>query len=379
MIYLDNGATSFPKPRSVASSVYDAILNLGANPGRGGHRMSRLASEKVFLCRENLAKLFHIKDPERIVFTSNATQGINMALKGLLRKGDGLVTTSMEHNAVLRPAHSLEKMGVEVAIAWAGPDGIVAPAYIEAAITPRTRLICVTHASNVCGAINDLAAIGEIAKRRGVLFMVDAAQSAGCVEIDVGKMGIDILAFPGHKSLLGPQGTGGLYIGKNVSLAPFIEGGTGTQSESLVQPENLPERFESGTVNTPGILGLNAGVEYILNRTTADIFAHEWALTKMLTDDLCTISGLTVLGTEDIDKKTGIVSVKFEKADCVEVAQALDKTYNIAARAGLHCAPLAHKTLGSFESGALRFGIGPFNTKNDVKTAVWALSRTLRA
>ena len=379
MIYLDNGATSFPKPRGVAASVHNAILNLGANPGRGGHKMSRLASEKVFLCRENLAKLFHINQPERIIFTANATQSINMALKGLLKRGDGLVTTSMDHNAVLRPAHSLEKMGVEVAIAWAGPDGIVSPAYIEAAITQKTRLICVTHASNVCGAINDLTAIGEIAKRRGVLFMVDAAQSAGCVEIDVEKMGIDILAFPGHKSLLGPQGTGGLYIGKNISIAPFIEGGTGTQSESLEQPDDLPERFESGTLNTPGILGLNAGVEYILNRTTADIFSHEWALTKMLTDDLCAIGGLTVLGTEDMDKKTGLVAVKFEKADCVEVAQALDKTYNIAARAGLHCAPLAHKTLGSFESGALRFGVGPFNTKNDVKTAAWALEKVLRA
>ena len=257
MVYLDNAATSWPKPEAVYRAMVEFTKVNGANPGRSGHRMAVRASEKVMECRENLARLFSIPDPLRIVFTSNGTEAVNLALKGLLRPGDHVLLSGMEHNAVVRPLKKLESAGVELSVLKTDPEGRVDSADIAVKVRPNTKLLVVTHASNVTGTVNDLFSLGRLAKEHNIVFMVDAAQTAGNTPIHVGEAQIDLLAFPGHKGLLGPQGTGGLYVSEGITLDTLKEGGTGSLSESLDQPDFLPDRYESGTLNTPGIAGLN--------------------------------------------------------------------------------------------------------------------------
>lgn len=376
MIYLDNAATSFQKPPQVFHAVMNAMRTM-TSPGRGGYGASRAASEVIFEAREALSELFHIATPARVVFTDNATTAINTAMKGVLRPGDTLLISSMEHNAVARPAFEAAKRGVACSVVQTDGDGRLSPTALDEAMTGKVRMVCLIHASNVSGVCNDLAALGRIVKKHGALFMVDASQSAGVADIDVDECGIDLLAFPGHKSLLGPQGTGALYIREGVSVSPLTFGGTGSLSESLRQPELLPDRFESGTHNVPGIAGLNAGVRYILKRTPQAIAAHENACVRLLAEDLSVIRGVRLYGSPLSAGRVGVLSVTAEK-DSVQLASRLADEFGICVRAGLHCAPLAHKTLGTFESGTVRFSPGAFTTKAQIKQAALAFSRCLQ-
>jgi cysteine desulfurase family protein len=371
MIYLDNAATSWPKPDAVCNAMAACIKNYGANPGRSGHRMAIQAGEKVYECRENLARLFGIGDPLRIAFTANATEAINLAVKGLLAAGDHVIITSMEHNAVVRPLKKLERQGVELSVVKADSSGRVGLAGIENNVRSNTRLLLVTHASNITGTVNDVQSIGRLAQEHKIIFMVDAAQTAGKCPIDVGLMNIDLLAFPGHKGLLGPQGTGGLYIGEGLELDTLKEGGTGSVSESLEQPDFLPDRYESGTLNTPGIAGLNEGVKYILKIGVDNIRGHEKQLERQMRQGLESIPAVRVYGSNA--PELGVLSITIDGKDCNEVCNELDEKYGIASRGGLHCAGLAHQTIGTRSTGTIRFSIGPFNTPGDIDQALAAV------
>jgi cysteine desulfurase/selenocysteine lyase len=371
MIYLDNAATSWPKPDAVCGAMVDCIKNYGANPGRSGHRMAIQASEKVYECRENLARLFGIGDPLRIAFTANATEAINLAVKGLLAAGDHVIITSMEHNAVVRPLKKLESRGVELSVVRADSNGRVDLKDIENNIKPNTKLLLVTHASNVTGTVNDVQSIGRLAQEHKIIFMVDAAQTAGKYPVDVELMNVDLLAFPGHKGLLGPQGTGGLYIREGLMLDTLKEGGTGSISESLEQPDFLPDRYESGTLNTPGIVGLNEGVKYILKTGIDNIRMHEKQLEQQMMKGLGQIAGVRAYGSNN--PELGVISITIDGRDCNEVCNELDEKYGIAARGGLHCAYLAHETIGTQNTGTIRFSIGPYNTTRDIDQALIAV------
>lgn len=371
MIYLDNAATSWPKPDAVGEAMVACIKNYGANPGRSGHRLAMQAGEKIYECRENLARLFGIGDPLRIAFTANATEAINLAVKGLLAAGDHVLISSMEHNAVVRPLKKLESRGVELSIVKADPGGRVDLKDIEKSIKPNTRLLIVTHASNVTGTVNDVQSIGSLARAHKIIFMVDAAQTAGKYPVDVELMNIDLLAFPGHKGLLGPQGTGGLYVREGLTLDTLKEGGTGSVSKSLEQPDFLPDRYESGTLNTPGIAGLNEGVKYILDTGIDNIRQHEKQLEEQMLKGLGQIPGVKAYGSNN--PELGVISITIDGRDCNEVGNELDDKYGIAVRGGLHCAFLAHETMGTQNTGTVRFSIGPFNTTGDIEQAITAV------
>ncbi|MBQ1947677.1 MAG: aminotransferase class V-fold PLP-dependent enzyme [Clostridia bacterium] len=371
MIYLDNAATTYPKPYSVYKAMEYAATFAGGNPGRTSGKMSLEAMKLIYTCRERLAALFHIRDPSRIVFTQNATHALNLGLFGLLSPGDTLLTSVLEHNSVLRPAEALRKIGVYVRLLPADIKGGISPEALRSYLSPPPKLVVLTHASNVTGIINDMEAIGALVHGVGSLFMVDAAQTAGCVPIDVEKMHIDLLAFPGHKGLLGPTGTGGLYVREGIDIKPLILGGTGTNSKDLSQPEDFPERLESGTLNTIGLAGLSAGVAYIEKHGVATIYQKEHDIAGMLLRQLCHIEGVTPVGSGD--NRAGVVCVRLSKADYILTAECLSKDFGIITRGGFHCAPLAHKAMGTETTGALRFSVGPFTTMKDVTTAAAAL------
>lgn len=373
MVYLDNAATSWPKPEAVYRAMISCIKENGANPGRSGHRMAMRASEKIMECRENLARLFGIPDPLRIVFTSNGTEAVNLALKGLLAPGDHVLLSGMEHNAVARPLKKLEAGGVELSIIRTDPEGKVDSADIAGKIKRSTKLLIVTHASNVTGTVNDLASLGRLSREHHIAFMVDAAQTAGNMPIDVGEMNIDLLAFPGHKGLLGPQGTGGLYVAEGILLDTLKEGGTGSLSESLAQPDFLPDRYESGTLNTPGIAGLNEGIKFILDTGVGNIQNHEKQLARYMLEGLGELNKVKVYGSGDTEHRIGVISITIDQKDCHEVCAELDEKYDIAARSGLHCAYLAHETIGTQKKGTIRFSVGFFNTVEDIQKALAAI------
>lgn len=375
MIFLDNAATSFRKPASVRSAVIRAMDRM-ASPGRGGYKLSAEAGRCLWDTREKIASLFGIRTPETVVFTDNATTAVNLALKGLVRRRDTFLISSMEHNAVARPASGLAENGAILLFAGGDEAGFVGVDAVTNAMTADTKLVCLIHASNVSGSINDIEAIGKAVRARGAYFMVDASQSAGCVPIDVEKAGIDLLAFPGHKGLLGPQGTGALYIRESVKLMPLTEGGTGSMSESLHQPSELPDRFESGTPNVPGIAGLSAALDYVTGRGAEDIGGHERHLARRLAEKLSVIPGVRVIGAPGGERSTGVVSVTVP-TDCMAFAERLWKDYGVAVRAGLHCAPLAHRTLGTFDTGTVRFSPGAFTTPEEIDAAALAVGRCL--
>ncbi len=378
MIYLDNAATTFPKPEEVYEAINKAMREYGANPGRSGHRLALQAGRAIYDTRELLCKLFNIDNPMNIIFTYNATDGLNLAIKGLLKAGDHVITTSMEHNSVLRPLKAMEKVGVKTTIIQCDEVGSIDLKDIESNITEETKLIVTTHASNVTGTIFPIKEIGALAERSNLVYMVDAAQSAGVYDIDVQDMKIDILVFPGHKSLLGPQGTGGVFIRKGLDIMQMKEGGTGSKSNLLIQPEMLPDKFESGTPNTPGIVGLGAGVQYILDRGIENIRNHEKELTSYFIEELRKIQSVKIYGPRDAEKQAAVVSINIGDEDSSEVSYILDKAFDIGVRPGLHCAPLAHKTIGTFEQGAVRFSIGPFNTHWDIEKAVEAVRNIVK-
>jgi len=376
-VYLDNAATSWPKPEAVYRAVDHFMRQVGATPGRGGHRREEEAQRLADEARAALAELFRAPDPQGVAFTLNATQALNLALKGLLRPGDHVVTSSIEHNALWRPLKALERRGVELTAVACAPDGTLDPVKVEAALQPNTRLVAVLHASNVLGTILPIAEIGAICRRYGILFLVDAAQTAGAVPIDLAAMGIDLLAFAGHKGLYGPHGTGGLVVRPGVELETWVEGGSGVVSGPATMPAALPARLEAGTQNAAGIAGLLAGVRFVLEQGVERIRAHEMAVTRLLIERLQAIPDLTILGPHDLEQRTAVVSLTVEGYFPDQLAAVLDKVFDVATRAGLHCAPQAHRTAGTLECGALRFSPGYFTTAEEIEYAVDALQQAL--
>ncbi|MEI6209168.1 MAG: aminotransferase class V-fold PLP-dependent enzyme [Desulfuromonadales bacterium] len=365
-IYLDNASTSFPKPEPVYQAVIHAMRQVGASPGRGGHRRSLEAARIMFQAREAVAGLFSISDSSRVIFMNNATGALNLALHGTLAQGDHVITTSMEHNSLLRPLHALRRVGVEVTVVQAGPDGVVNPDNIRQEVRVNTRMIAISHISNVCGAIQPIVRISEICHEAGALYLVDAAQSSGCLDINVTSTGIDLLAVPGHKGLLGPPGTGFLYVAPHVRLKPILEGGTGTDSTSEEQPLTVPEGFETGTHNLPGIAGLKAGIDFILEKGINTILQHERGLLAEAEQQLSSIPGLTIFGPKDCTLRGAVLSFTISGIDASLLAAELDQGFDIAVRAGLHCAPQAHRTLGTFPGGTIRLSPGCFNTLEEI-------------
>ncbi len=376
MIYLDNAATTFPKPEIVYKTMDSFYRTLGANPGRSGHKMAVAAEKEIEDTRMVAAKLFGIKNSNRFIFTFNATDAINMGIKGLLKPGDHAITTYLEHNAVSRVLHGLEKKGIiTVTKVRNSSDGFIDPNDVKSAITSKTRLIVITHAPNVIGTIQPIHEIGRLARENNIIFMIDAAQTAGVCEIDVDKNFIDMLAFTGHKGPLGPTGTGGLYVGEGVNLEPWREGGTGFGPASLSQPEELPFKLESGTPNTVGIAGLRAGIEYVLSQGIHTIRKHEQKLTDKLINALKDDRRFILYGTTDISTKVGILSINVKGFKPAEVGAILDQSFDTAVRPGLHCAPFAHQVLGTFPDGTVRISPGYFNTEKDIDQLVIALHK----
>lgn len=368
-VYLDNAASSWPKPPGVAQAVAEQIERNGANPGRGSHRMAVEASRTIYRTRAKLAALFGVANPNDIAFAANTTAALNAAILGFVRPGDHVVCTAVEHNSVRRPLEWLrETKGVRVTHVATDPDGTLNAAEVERALASEkgTRLVVVNHSSNLLGSIAPLADISEAAKRHGAALLVDAAQTAGVLPIDVEALGIDMLAFPGHKALYGPQGTGGLYISPRVDLEPVIMGGTGSQSEAVLQPSVRPDRYESGTLNTPGIAGLGAGLDFVLKETPEAIHARERELVGRMMEGLLALEGVRVLGPVPGVERTGIVSFVVEGVDSAEISFVLDQHFRIAVRAGYHCTPLAHRTAGTFETGAVRASVGAFTTEDQI-------------
>ncbi|WP_373230405.1 aminotransferase class V-fold PLP-dependent enzyme [Cohnella sp.] len=379
IIYLDNAATSWPKPPAVWEAMERNMRESAANPGRGSHAMAVKASRVLFEARKRLAKLFRIANPNDIAFTLNTTHALNLAIQGLLKPGDHVITTTLEHNSVRRPLEALKrKLGIEVTYVSTDVQGKVNIKEVEEAITSQTKLIAVTHSSNLLGSILPVEALGEIARRKGVKLLVDAAQSAGVLPIDVEAMGIDLLAFPGHKGLMGPQGTGGLYIHPNLELEPLMQGGTGSKSEAPEQPNVRPDRYEAGTQNTVGIAGLSEGVSYVLKETIQAIHEKEQALTFELMEGLQSIPGITLLGPAIGEERTAIVSFLLKGVDPSEMAFLLDQQFGIAVRAGFHCTPLGHETAGSFGTGAVRASPGYFTEKSEIVSMINAVSEINR-
>ena len=376
MIYLDNAATSFPKPLRVYEEIDRCMRMYCANPGRGGHKMSIASGKAISEAREKISAFFNIDNPLRLAFTKNATEAINIAIKGVVKPGDHVITSCMEHNAVIRPLKTLEKDRIiNLSIVEGDSFGQIDIEKMVACINPRTRLIVCTLSSNVNGIIFPIKKIGQIARTRGILFLVDASQGAGSEEIDVDDMNIDMLAFPGHKGLLGPQGTGGIYIREGIDIIPIMQGGTGSVSDYLYQPEMMPDLIESGTLNTPGIIGLAYGIDFINETGLSNIKIFKHSLIKRLMEGMEEINGIVQYSLKDIDNNTGIAAINFEGVDSSEVSYILDKEFGIATRAGLHCAPLAHKTLGTTGQGVVRFSVGCFNTVEEIDYTLEALRK----
>lgn len=373
-IYLDNAATSFPKPKEVYDAVNKAMIEIGANPGRSGHKLSLSASRIVFECREEIAEFFNIPDSKNIIFTSNATEALNIAIKGILQPNDEVITTPLEHNSVLRPLKKLEeKIDIKINFIKCDEKGVFTLNEVLPLFNQKTKLIILTHSSNVIGNLTPVEEVFLESKKKGVLTLLDAAQTAGLIPIDVRKMNIDLLACPGHKSLFGPQGTGFLYIREGIELETLKEGGTGTESSSLLQPKELPERFETGTLNMPGIAGLLAGIRFIKKTGIENIRAHELKLMKKLIDGMKNIKNVILYGIQIPEKMASTLSFNLLNLDCSEVGFILDEVYDIYVRVGLHCAPLAHKTIGTYPQGTVRISPGFFNTEGEINEFLKAI------
>ena len=373
MIYCDNGATSHPKPPQMLQKMIHFSNEVGGSPGRSGHTVSMEAERVAFGTRSALAQLFNIADPQQIAFTKNVTEALNYAIQTNLKPGDHVLTTSVEHNSVMRPLRHMEANGVELAVVDCDPQGFCSPEKIRESIRPNSKMVVINHASNVVGTIQDAAAIGALCREKNLLFVVDAAQSAGVIPIDVCAMNIDFLCFTGHKGLLGPTGTGGVYVNPALTIRPFMFGGTGSNSEFETQPTVMPDIWESGTMNIIGVAGLGGSLDFLTAEGIEKIHRHEIELTQFFVDELLKIDGVTVYGPLDAAKKTAVTSINIEGVVCSEVGDILDRAFGIMTRTGLHCAPSAHKTIGTFPKGTVRFGFSCFTTMDEVKQVLKAV------
>ncbi len=370
MIYLDYAATSGRKPEPVYAAVNDALMNASGNPGRSGHKLSLTAGGIVAETRLLCSRFFHAENPESIVFCSNATDALNLAIHGSVAPGDHVITSSLEHNSVARPLEHLKDAGVEVTKIHSDIETGTDPSEIAAAIKENSKLVVISHISNVTGTINDVKAIGRICREKGVPFLVDASQSAGAVKIDVQDMNIDMLAFPGHKCLYGPQGTGGLYIKPGLDIRPLKQGGTGSKSEMLHQPEDRPDRYESGTLNVPGIAGLGAGIKFIMDEGIDKIHARDKALTDMLIAGLSELDGVHIYSPLVHDRGP-VVSITIDGYEPQDISIYLDQVFDIATRSGLHCAPYAHEAIGTLNTGGtVRVSPGYFTTEDEINACI---------
>ena len=372
MIYFDNAATTLKKPKEVAEAVYNAINNF-ANASRGSYELS-LNSERIILsARERLKKLFNAGSPNCIAFTNNSTEALNVAIKGLICKNDHIITTSFEHNSVLRPIYEMENIGTEITIIKADKNGNINYNEIENSIKENTKAIICAHASNVIGNILDISLIGKISEKYKLIFILDASQTAGCVPIDMKNNFIDVLCFTGHKGLMGPQGTGGLCVRKDLYIKPLKTGGSGVKSYSKTHPENMPTRLEAGTLNGHGIAGLNAALEFIENETIEKITNHERELSRYFYDSIKNIENIKFYGDYETDNRVSIVALNIGKIDSSKISDILSNDYNIATRPGAHCAPLMHKALGTVNQGIVRFSFSYFNTFEEIDKGIEAI------
>ncbi len=378
-IYLDNAATSFPKAPGVAEAMFNYITKVGTNIHRSSGS-AEAAEMVVYNTRELICELFHFNQPENVIFTKNVTESLNLLIKGLLQPGDHALVSSVEHNAVMRPLVSLRERGVEFSRVPGNDKGELDLESMEQLIQPHTKAVIMTHASNVSGVILPLQEISEFCQKHQLCFIVDAAQTAGIVEFNLEEIQVDALAFTGHKSLLGPQGMGGFILSDRLAaeLPPFIEGGTGSLSEYEIQPLTLPDKYESGTLNLPGIFGLQAALKYVLKSGVSSLFAYEQELTKSFYQDLLNIPGIKVTGPEITKARVPLISVDFLDRDNAEIANQLLTDYNIITRVGLHCAPHAHKTIGTFPNGTVRFSLSSFTTPEELKQTAAALHHLLK-
>ncbi len=372
MIYLDNAATSYPKPVEVYNKINDFLRQSCANPGRSSHEMARKSATEVMKARERIAQLFNINNPLRIGFTANATLALNMAIYGVLNKGDHVITTALDHNSVLRPLFDLKRRGV-ISLTVLGPKkplDEIEPSQVSKAIRHNTKLIAMTISSNVTGRVLPYREIGEIASNKGINYLLDASQGAGVLPLDVEQMNISLLAFPGHKSLMGPQGTGGLYVAENIKLRPIIQGGTGSRSFETVHPLFMPDIIESGTLNTPGLAGLAAGVDFITKTGVDNIYIRKDKKIVKLYDGLASHNKIRIFSAIENAQNSGIIAFLIDGMDSSEIANILDAKYHIAVRPGFHCAPLAHKALGTEKSGLVRLSPGYFTTDNEIQYTI---------
>ncbi|SFQ13536.1 cysteine desulfurase family protein [Lachnospiraceae bacterium XBB1006] len=376
-IYLDQACTSFPKPESVPIAMAAYIRNLGVNMNRGCYSEAYDVEEKVFETRELLCQLFHGDDVKNVVFTKNITESLNVLLKGFLKPGDHLLVSSMEHNAMMRPLTQLAKQGVTFSRIPCESDGSLCQEKMEALLQPNTRMVAMLHASNVCGTVMPIAEVGEFCKNHGLTFLLDSAQTAGILPINMEEMHIDAVAFTGHKSLLGPQGIGGFVIKEHLieKIEPLLSGGTGSISHTEEIPEFMPDRFEPGTMNIPGILGLREGLLFIKKNGRKTIAEKEKALTERFLHGIKGCDRIQVVGKETMHNRVGVVSIIIEGMDPAVVADCLDREFQIMVRVGLHCSPSAHKTLHTYPMGTVRFSFGYFNTEEDVDAAIAAVIR----
>ena len=379
-IYLDNASTSFPKAPTVATAMSDYITNRGININRGSYALAYDVEDTIYTTRQRLNTLFNGHDPSHVVFTQNVTMSLNMVIKGLLKAGDHVLVSSMEHNAVMRPLTQLLDKGITFDIIPCDKTGSIQLESMDSLIRPNTVAMIINHASNVCGTIQPLESIGPICKAHNLQFIVDAAQTAGVIPIDVKACHIDALCFTGHKGLLGPQGIGGIILTKEMAqtLIPLIAGGTGSFSHLETMPTHMPDAFEAGTLNLPGIIGLNEGLAYIESQGMENIHNHELALTQSFLEGLQSIDGINIVGKQNIQDRTAVVSITIDGMDPASIAYELESNYHIMTRVGLHCAPRAHQTLETYPEGTVRFSFGYANTHKDVETALSALHRIVK-
>lgn len=377
-IYLDNGATSFPKAPQVGDAIRDYIVNIGTNVNRGTYDLAYSAEDTLYETRELIGEIFNFKLTENIVFTKSITESLNILSKGLLKSGDHIIVSSMEHNALMRPLNSIEN--IEITKVLCNREGYIDPRDVELAIRDHTKAIFILHGSNVSGSIFDLKAIGKIAQAHNIYFVVDSAQTAGFTKVDFQDIGADAIGFTGHKSLLGPQGIGGFLISKDLQeqVKPLIEGGTGSLSDEEVQPKYMPDKFEAGTLNIPGVYGLNASLKYLLQTGIDNIKRRELDLTELFIEEILNMDGISLIGSKTTKDRCPLVSLDFINKDNGIIAYSLSKHFGIMTRAGMHCAPSAHKTLGTFPRGTVRFSIGHFNQEEEIKYTIDSINKIVK-